>query len=337
MTRFGTLITTVSASLAAALLLAPAASSKEVCAPKITSPNDGAVTSTTPRIQATAKSAGNCTPNAKKVILEVTHVESGNKVYEHTKTRGKGLTTGRAFYTGMNLLDHEVPSGELGEGETYEVYVEYPDTGVFAGFDEHVGCCMITFSTREDGGGEKQALRGQANHTIVIRGTGGGTDYRISGGGELEQVSGSLDGHQISKQAGDNVSGNRAQGRVVGGNDGFKIYGAMPEISLENPENAVIYVDGEKQARSGRDYHTIVVSGHGGTDYRIHGGGRLEQVSGALDGHRVSKQKDDNVIGNRAEGHVGSGKDGFKVYGSVPEVKLDSPANAVLYIDGRRQ
>ncbi|WP_089711427.1 hypothetical protein [Halomonas daqiaonensis] len=316
----------------AALFLFASPSWAEFCAPEIVSPEQGEVTSITPTIQATAKGGSNCNPNVKRIELEITHVESGNTVYTYEKTRGKGLTTGRGYATGMLLLEHTVPSGELSEDEEYKVYVEYPNTGPLAGFDEHAGCCWITFRTS---GPETRQSAQRVEHTIVISGrdTSGGTGYAISGGGNLEQVSGTLDGRQVSIQGNDTVEGNFAKGHVGGAADGFRVFGEMPGILLHDPGNADVYVNGQP-------FYTIVISGRdtrGGTDYTISDGGRLEQVSGRLDGKEVSIQANDSVSGNRAEGRVVGAADGFRVYGKRPQITLDQPANADIYVNGELQ
>ncbi|WP_144049385.1 hypothetical protein [Vreelandella massiliensis] len=322
----------LSIAIFAASFLVASPSWAEFCAPKIVSPEPEAVTSTTPTIQATAESGSNCNPNAKRVKLEITHVENNNTVYTYEKTRGEGLFTGRGYTTGMLLLDHSVPSGELVEGEKYKVYVEYPNPSFPASFDEHAGCCWITIKT-SDAKTRQSAQRAQ--HTIVISGrnTSGSTGYTISGGGDLEQVSGTLDGRQVSIQGNDTVDGNLAQGQVGGAADGFRVFGKMPGILLNEPGNADIYVDGQP-------FYTIVISGRdtqGGTDYTISGGGRLEQVSGRLDAKDVSIQANDNVSGNRAQGHVAGAADGFRVYGERPQISLDQPANADIYVNGELQ
>src|SRR6056297_714746 len=174
-----------------------------------------------------------------------------------------------------------------------------------------------------------------ADHTIVIDGSvaDGGSDYLIHGGGDLQQVSGELDGHDVTIQSDDNVSGNRAEGHVGAGKDGFVVFGDRPRIMLDDPSAASIEMDG-------RSYHTVVIDGSadsGGTDYTLEGGDQVIQVEGSLAGHEVTIQSDDSVSGNRAEGHVGAGKDGFIVLGGRPNVTLSAPENAAIYIDNRRQ
>lgn len=172
-------------------------------------------------------------------------------------------------------------------------------------------------------------------HTVVIDGSAasGGSDYVIRGGGELQQVRGDLAGHNVTIQSNDDVDDNRAEGYVGGGKDGFRVTGLLPVISLDSPGHADVYVNGEA-------YYAIVIDGsaaEGGTEYRLEGGGNVTQVSGPLAGHEVTIQSNDEVSGNRADGHVGSGKDGFIVIGDKPDIDLDRPSNAAVYINGDLQ
>lgn len=182
--------------------------------------------------------------------------------------------------------------------------------------------------------GEPWGQQGVA-HTIIIDGSAaeGGSEYVIRGGGELQQMEGKLDGHDVTIQSDDRVEGSRAQGHVGGGKDGFMVRGAQPVISLDQPAAANVLVDG-------RRYHTLVIdgsAGNGGTNYVVEADASIQQVAGELAGHEVTIQSDDRVTDNRAEGHVGAGKDGFVVIGDRPDVTLSSPASAAVYINGRRQ
>lgn len=185
------------------------------------------------------------------------------------------------------------------------------------------------------GTGSNQTGCATPTHTVVIssQNVGGETDYTLSGGGGIEQVSGKLDGFDISVQQNDTVSGNTANGHVANANDGFEICGALPKISVKDPGHAEVYVDGQQYM------YTVVISGRnqsGGTGYTIHGG-RIEQISGHLDGHAVSIQKNDNVSGDTANGHVAGAADGYAVFGGWPQVSLQNAGNADVYIDGRKQ
>lgn len=174
--------------------------------------------------------------------------------------------------------------------------------------------------------------RHSARQTVVIDGsdTSGGTDYTLQGGGQIEAVSGQLEGHQVSIQSNDQVSGNSAQGHVGQGRDGYRVSGDLPRISLTSPVNADIYVNG-------RPYHAIIIDGSaasGGTDYTLHAGDSLRQVSGQLNGHSVSIQSDDQVNGQTATGRVVAGKDGFISVGELPRISLKNPANADVSVNG---
>ncbi|MYL23796.1 hypothetical protein GLV89_08325 [Halomonas alkaliantarctica] len=317
--------------LALSLLSTTGAQAKDACPPEFDSPNPGELVSTTPTIKATADTTGNCDPNVKIIRLYINHRDSGNQVYSMEHKRGKGLSTGRMWTSGMLLIDHKIPAGELGKSEGYRAVVQY-DMAVFAG---KPASAYVDFRTH---GPNTADTGGDPTHTIVISGqkalnTLGGTDYTIRGGGRLEQVSGTLNSHQVSIQPNDTSSGDHASGHVGGGADGYLVFGAMPQISLKKPGNANVFVNGEQ-------FHTVVISGTNtaeGTDYILHGGGRLEQVEGELNGHSVSIQGNDNVSGNRAEGHVAGAKDGFMVFGPIPQVELNQSSNAIVYVDGKQQ
>lgn len=170
------------------------------------------------------------------------------------------------------------------------------------------------------------------SHTVVIDGSAadGSTDYTVRGGGQLELVRGDFAGHNVSIQSNDSVDGNRAEGHVGAGKDGLRVSGELPVITLDEPGNAVVYVNG-------KPYHTVVIDGSaadGSTAYTLKGDGSVQQISGTLAGHDVTIQSNDQVDGSRAEGEVGAGKDGFVVLGDRPRVTLEDPGNAVVYIDG---
>lgn len=172
-------------------------------------------------------------------------------------------------------------------------------------------------------------------HDVVIssRGIPGATSYRLEGGGSLLQVDGELSGMSVTRQVSDRVSGNRANGQVSNGRDGYLVDGDIPTIKLDNPGNAKVFVDGEP-------YHTVVIKSDdvsGATGYTVEGGGKLIQMTGTLSGIQVTKQGNDTVSGSRAQGRVGGGNDGFAVLGDVPSVNLDNPSNAEVYIDGEKQ
>jgi hypothetical protein len=177
--------------------------------------------------------------------------------------------------------------------------------------------------------------QGQPRHTIIVEGLGtGGTDYTIDGGGRLAQVEGTIHGFNATVGPNDVVRRNRAEGGVRGGNDAFLVYGRLPDIVLDNPRAADLWVDGEP-------YHTVVIDGTAGrrgrTGYTISGGGQLRQVDGRVGGLDVNIQPDDTVRGTRAEGTVSSGLDGYRVFGALPTVQLEHPARAAVIVDQVRQ
>ena len=317
---------------ASALAIAPGALAAPACPAEIVSPSSGATVSATPTIQATADNRSDCDPNVKDVRLEIVEADSGNTVYEHSYTRGQGLLTGRTWSTGMLLLDHQIPSGELSAGETYRAEVYYDKPTPFA-FDNYAGVAgTTTFTVRGGGSGDGQTgvPPQPGDHTIVISGSGGGTGYTIFGGGRLEQVDGRLAGRRVSEQGNDEVDDDVARGAVGGGSDGFIVRGDLPSIVVDDPGGAVIEVDGETFIQIVIDSQTV----SGGSDYTLSGGGRLEQTDGHLMGIAVSAHGNDQVRDNRADGSVGEGSDGYRVYGAMPQISLADPASAVVWVNG---
>lgn len=203
------------------------------------------------------------------------------------------------------------------------------------GFDEWDSRFYVRLGDPSNRISEIQDELCDGGHTIVIDGStaSGGSDYEIRGGGELQQVRGDFAGHNVTIQSNDNVDGDRAEGYVGGGKDGFRVTGQLPVISLDSPQNAAVYVNGEP-------YHAIIIDGSaagGGTDYSLVADSEVRQVRGALAGHEVTIQSNDEVSGNRADGYVGGGKDGFIVTGDKPDIHLDRPSNAAVYINGALQ
>jgi hypothetical protein len=129
---------------------------------------------------------------------------------------------------------------------------------------------------------------GGASHTVIIDSVNvsGSTNYTIKVDGSIEQVDGQLEGRSVTIQSNDNVSGGTATGFVGAGRDGFKVSGKIKSISLDNPKNAKILVDGRKWA-SGRQQDTE------GTSFA----GTWSTNFGELRLHRIK----DYVIGDYAD------------------------------------
>jgi hypothetical protein len=150
------------------------AAAKDFCPARIVSPSQSATTSTTPTIQAEPAS-GDCDPNVKWLSLAIYHADSNNRIYEWNDVRGKGLLTGRAYTSGMLLIDHTVPAGELSPGEDYRLVVDFPDKRFRfpARFDpSRIGPDdQVRFATRGGGSGtnRNQALRrGDSSGSVTL-------------------------------------------------------------------------------------------------------------------------------------------------------------------------
>jgi len=101
--------------------------------------------------------------------------------------------------------------------------------------------------------GVVHALAGPAHgdeistHTVVIVGEeeSDGTWYRIGASERLEQISGELDGHQVTVNHNDTLRGTGARGFAGSSKDGYRVWGDIVELELEDENAATIYVDGE--------------------------------------------------------------------------------------------
>jgi len=56
-----------------------------------------------------------------------------------------------------------------------------------------------------------------------------------------------------------------------------------------------------------------------------------------MDGFDVGLGSNDQVRGNRADGRVSSGADGYRVYGNIQDIRVDDPGAATVYVDGRER
>lgn len=107
--------------------------------------------------------------------------------------------------------------------------------------------------------------------TVIVNGgeKSGGTDYTIKVSGSIKQISGSLNGINVTIQGNDHVSGNTANGAVGAGIDGFIVDGQIRDIQLSNANGANVYVGGQRyNAGGGGAYVTIEPdTNRAGSDY----------------------------------------------------------------------
>ncbi len=176
-------------------------------------------------------------------------------------------------------------------------------------------------------------------YTVVIDGSSkpGKTQYTINNSGQIIPSKGEVAGHSVSIQPNDRVSDNTAIGHVRGGADGFYIIskGSEPEIQLNDPNAATVYLDGKEVSQ----IHTVVIDGgdkSGETEYTINSSGQIMQLAGELVDRSVSIQPNDRVSDNTAQGQVSNGADGFLVTGNVPEIQLNDPNAATVYVNGKK-
>lgn len=174
-------------------------------------------------------------------------------------------------------------------------------------------------------------MRPWPTHSIVIDGVAGSgsSNYTLRASGPIEPVDGTLDSYEVTRNENDVVDGETVRGRVAGGRDGFLVYGEITEISLEDPDAAVIRIDGAP-------VHTVVIDGSGQAraDYTLRTAGRTQAVDGVLHGRTVTANASDTIRRGQVDGHVSGGLDGFLVFGEVESIALDEGDSARVFIDG---
>jgi len=82
-------------------------------------------------------------------------------------------------------------------------------------------------------------------HTVVLEGleSDGRSDYTIDATGDIEMVDGKLNGVDVSRDSDAPASGSTHRGTVWAGADGYRVYGAVKSIDIENPDHVQLRVD----------------------------------------------------------------------------------------------
>jgi hypothetical protein len=191
-----------------------------------------------------------------------------------------------------------------------------------------------------------------ADHVFVIDSSNksGSTDYKLLASGRLEQI------ERYGIGGNDSVSGGAASGSVGNGADGFRIYGELKDIEIDDPSAVELTMDGKPyayipdntaaaggnrgqattpppaaSAGQGEPDHMLVIDSTGkpgSTDYTVKVSGRIEQVeSYGIGGN-------DSVSGRTASGGVGNGADAFRIYGEIEDIDIADPSAAEMTLDG---
>jgi hypothetical protein len=185
-------------------------------------------------------------------------------------------------------------------------------------------------------------LESELDRSIAIEGTGGGTGtwYTVEVSEEVEQATGTVGGVPVTDNPDETATVSRADGRVGEGADGYRFRGDITGLSLTDPREATVYVDGE-EVNPGEvtDRHpvprTLVIEGSGTwTEYSFRVSGELEQIEGRLEGIGVSKDEADTLNGPEATGAVVGGADGFRFSGEIIELSVERPEAVTVYVDG---
>ncbi|ELY24691.1 hypothetical protein C499_14865 [Halogeometricum borinquense DSM 11551] len=82
----------------------------------------------------------------------------------------------------------------------------------------------------------------EPKHYVVMEGLGNGkSDYTIQATGQVEKVEGRLGGVSVSKGQGDQVNGSTVNGTVWGQADGYRLYGGIKKVDIENPDHVQVH------------------------------------------------------------------------------------------------
>ncbi|WP_101067345.1 hypothetical protein [Roseovarius salinarum] len=115
----------------------------------------------------------------------------------------------------------------------------------------------------------------------------------------------------------------------------------LRSFRLAGPADTLIEVDPPVASSSVPDapeHRVVIGSAHlpGETHYTLRYAGHIEKIEGRLDGFGVTIDDYDKVSDGEVRGFVRDGNDGYRVKGQVLSIDLDVPANADIYIDGRK-
>jgi hypothetical protein len=83
----------------------------------------------------------------------------------------------------------------------------------------------------------------EPKHYVVMEGvTNNKSDYTIQATGPVDKAGGRLGGVPVSIGSGDDVSGSTVQGTVWEGADGYRVFGGIKDIDIENPDHVQVHM-----------------------------------------------------------------------------------------------
>lgn len=87
----------------------------------------------------------------------------------------------------------------------------------------------------------------------------GHSDYTIQATGQIEMVDGRLGGVSVSRDSDAPVTGSTQNGTVWAGADGYRIYGGIKEINIDNPDHVQVHTGKIVGGRGPGDQCEVVV------------------------------------------------------------------------------
>jgi hypothetical protein len=264
-------------------------------------------------------------------------IQGNDRIKDHRRVAGT-VAGGADGYLALGDISHDDVS--LADPSAAAVYIDGarakvdfdeqapdPDTGAGPDFD-------LADPGLDPGTGAAGA------NTLVIDGRAvpsKRTTYNFRSNKPVSKADGKIGRFTVTADKADTARGNEISGSVGGGLDGYRLEGAIREMTVRDLSAARFYFNGD------RSDHTLVIDGTkragASSRYTVRVSGTAQKSGGTLDGMAVSADGGDKIRetaqrGTVIEGAVGGGRDGFRVLGEVLDVDLKQPGAAKVYLDG---
>lgn len=161
-------------------------------------------------------------------------------------------------------------------------------------------------------------------HYVVMDGLESGqkSDYTIQATGRIEMADNTLGGVPVSRDPDAQVSGSSVNGTVWAQADGYRVYGAIKDITIQNPEHVQLYtgkLSGEPQGDECEV--TVRAEGVDFLDNQGLGEGAFE-LSIEHDIHGAQSETTNITVPVDQSAKLGVSIDNFKVQRSGSETKM---------------
>lgn len=155
----------------------------------------------------------------------------------------------------------------------------------------------------------------EPDHYVVIEAldSNGSSDYAIQATGEIEMVDGRLGGVDVSRDSDAPATGSDQRGTVWAGADGYRVYGGIKHIDIENPDHVQLHTGKISGGQRGEECEVTIrarevefVSGQGA------GEGALELTINH-DVHGAQSERETLRLPTNSRKRLGTAIDNIKV------------------------